>query len=261
LRQDGVDLYLSTTANAAAESALRIFKWTPPPAGEWNRSEFWITGYQGFLKAVLAKRNKAMPALLCGPIAWLWQSVDAIRYRNFSLAPSDLQIERRYDFDSTFDFLWQRIEAVEPDALWSVRSRDALTWHFQRQVRDNSVWIVVVRDQSEPIAYAIFDRKDNVALSLKRMRLVDFCAISRRHEALQMALLWMINECKQQNIHTLEVFGCWLNPSDSRSIRAPYKRDLSGCSYLYSVANPELRELLRDRAVWRPSSLDGDASF
>ena len=127
-------------------------------------------------------------------------------------------------------------------------------------MRQNA-WILAAREGARIIAYAVFDRLDNPALGLKRVRLVDFQCIRGSEEVLSSALDWMLRECREKGIHLLDVTGCWLDRPDLPHIPAPYHRDLVSWSYYYKANSPELRTTLKDPAAWVPTSFDGDASL
>jgi hypothetical protein len=141
------------------------------------------------------------------------------------------------------------------------RTRDTLAWHFHYSLEEQNAWIVTASEGSRLVAYAIFDRQDNIAIGLKRIRLVDFQALAGYGKMIDSALHCMLRKCRQEGIHVLEYAGCWLGPSGVLSISAPYQRTTSCWTYYYKARDKELCEALKDPKAWAPSSFDGDSSL
>jgi len=111
------------------------------------------------------------------------------------------------------------------------------------------------------VAYAVFDRQDNVPLALKRVRLVDFQALRGAEEALRPALCWMLDKCRRDKIGVLEVTGSWADRPNLPQIPGSYRRTLPSWMYYYKASESQLSEILKDPGVWAPSSFEGDASL
>jgi hypothetical protein len=110
------------------------------------------------------------------------------------------------------------------------------------------------------VAYAIFLRQDNAALSLKRMRLVDFQTLEDV-ELLRPILCHALARCRRDGIHIVEAMG--FGPEKQRVIDSlsPHRRALTSWRYFYKAADSELAEKLKNSQVWDPSCFDGDSSL
>ena len=153
--------------------------------------------------------------------------------------------------------------------LRELRSRDDVevqTRSFGRSDRlstlaRDSVWILTMSRGSRLAAYAIFDRQDNIAYGLKRVRLVDFQALRGYEKALPSALCWMLHKCRDEGIHIVENVGCWLNRAGLPNVPAPYHRTLPSWMFYYNSGDKILSDTLQSPEMWAPSSFDGDASL
>src|ERR1041384_599279 len=67
-QQKDVDLVVSTTVSFNAEPALRVFQWSKAP-GNWRKSAFWITDYQGFVKSVLIMKSVPLADVFRYPVS------------------------------------------------------------------------------------------------------------------------------------------------------------------------------------------------
>jgi hypothetical protein len=136
-----------------------------------------------------------------------------------------------------------------------------LEWHFKRPLENGKAWVLTVGKGSALAAYAIFLRRDNSALSLKRMRLVDFQVLGGNTEFLRALICHALARCRREGIHMLECLG--FAPDKQRVIEAlaPHRRKLSSWRYFYKATNRQLAQTLEDPGVWDPSCFDGDASL
>ena len=241
----------------AAEPSYAAFQWSRVPAGRWDKAAFWITGHGGFLRSLLAKKKAPLARLAMYPIAAALSCRDGL-LRAGARTGSRLRIERRPDFDGSFDEFWEALKHRKPDVLLAVRSGAALRWHFRGFGKN--AWIVTASRGESFIAYAIFVRRDNPEIGLTRLRLVDFQALEETEEALDGILNWVLQRCRLDGIHMLEDVGCVLEGLGIRA-QAPYHRDLGSWTYYYRARRNDLSDALKESSAWDATSLDGDASL
>jgi hypothetical protein len=261
LRQQRVDLLLSTTTSREAEAVLRFFHWSTVPVGEWQKSAFWITGYSSFLNAALQRKSLSLPAAIRSPVAASWSRLDQLRHGACNHGRSGLEVAFCSEFDDRFEKLWQTLERQNPHILLAVRTRETLAFHFQSSLVQKKLWIVAASKHSDLVGYAIFDRVDRAATGLRCIRLVDFCALEAPADVLRSTLAVALEQCKHEDLDMLEVVGCWLDRPELVEVAAPYRRTMASCLFYYFAPHQQLREALQAPGVWRPSSFDGDASL
>lgn len=260
-RQPGADLTLSTTVSPAAEPAFKVFHWAKAPVGTWDQSAFWITGYRGFGNSLLNMKSVPLAKVVSYPVSaalfcWDWLKVDGRQGNG-----SDSQIESCSEFDARFDEFWEELKYENQDVLLAERTRSALAWHFRYSLQQRNTWILTVSKGSRLVAWAIFDRQDNIAYGLKRVRLVDFQALRGFEETLPSVLCGMLHKCRDEGIHILENVGCWLERPGLPRVPTAYRRTLPSSMFYYNSADKALSNTLRDPKIWAPSSFDGDASL
>ncbi len=259
INQSGIDLYLNNTMTAEAEPAFRIFECPRVPLGVWNQSAFWITNYQGFVRSFLRTRNCRIDKLLRYPLS----GAAFLKDRLTKKAWPEQRVEVKVcpDFDARFDVFWERLKGNNPRTLLAVRSRQVLGWHFKHALLSNELWIATISEGEDITAYAIFDRRDNRKLDLKRARLVDFQSLDGGTSFLPPLLSWALRKCSDEGIHMLEIVGRWLEKGELIHTLAPHRRKLSSWTFYYRANNPALAESLRDPCFWSPSFYDGNASL
>lgn len=256
VRQPGIDLIVCATANAAAGKVYRAFHFDPVPAGHWDKSGFWITGYRGFSRSALRSAGVPFPRALAYPAAAALFVLDAIR--GTGAWRQDGELELCSSFDPRFDHFWRELQNQNCAKLLAVRTRETLEWHFGKALKAGNAWIVTASKGDRLVAYAILDRQDHPALDLKRIRFVDFQALDGFDSLLPPALDRLVGYFRREGAHVIENTGCWL---DQRGAAAPYSRGMKSWAFYYKARDPNLARQLQNLSAWAPSSYDGDASI
>ena len=259
INQRSVDLYLNNTMTAEAAASFSVFECPRVPVGVWDKSAFWITHYQGFFESLMTRKAYPLARLLSFPLAAVASFKDKIAAP--ALRDDEAEVTFCPGFDDRFDEFWAGFRSRNTHLLLAVRTREVLEWHFRYALRNNRLWLAAVVDGPRLAAYAIFDRKDNPQIGLKRVRLVDFQSLDGSTALLSPLLSWAVRKCRDEGIHTLENTGRWLEEKDFIARVAPYRRKLSTWTYFYRACNPALTESLSDRRAWAPSLFDGNASL
>jgi hypothetical protein len=261
MKQKDIDLLVCTTVSPAAEPVFNVFQMSRVPIGTWNKSSFWITGYREFSQIALSTKSIHFSSVISYPVSAALYCLDKFKGTGMRVHGSISEIEMCSEFDRRFDDFWEELKRQNDNVLLAVRSRETLAWHFRDALPGHSFWILAFSQGSRLIAYAIFDRADQPALGLKRVRLIDFQCLDGSGDALRCALAWMLQKCREEGIHVLEVVGCWLDRPRLPHIAAPYDRALGSWMYYYKAIDKTVHETLMDPKVWAPSSFDGDASL
>jgi hypothetical protein len=254
MRQKDIDLFICTTVGSAPEPSYRgTFQFSRVPVGTWDKSAFWITNYRGFSQRALTMKSAPLAKVMSYPVSAALFCWDRFRDTGLRVHGAPSEIELCSGFDNRFDDFWEELKYQNDNTLLAVRTRDTLAWHFRYSLMRQNIWILTASKGSRLIAYAIFDRQDNLARGLKRVRLVDFQALNGSQEVLRSALYWMLRKCRQEGIHVLENTGWWLDRPGLPKLPAPYQRTLSSWIFYYRANDKELCEILRDPKVWAPS--------
>jgi hypothetical protein len=259
INQPGVDLFLTNALTPASDQSFSALGCERVPVGEWDRSAFWITNYQGFMESALIMKNSAVARLLSYPLAPAAFLKDWLT--NPGLRETDAEIQACPGFDERLDDFWEHVRSKHPCRLQAVRSREVLEWHFRYALLQNRLWIATVVDGPRIAAYAIFDRRDNANFGLKRVRLTDFQSHDGTTALLEPLLSWALRKCRQKGIHMLENVGAWLGKGDLIDKLAPHGRRLSTWTFVYRANNPGLAERLQDQCAWAPTLFDASASL
>ena len=259
--QEVVDLFLNATVGPEASNSFAVFQSQPVPQGEWDRTAFWVTNYQGFLTSWLTMRTIPFAKPLGFALAIAPVVKQAFAQRMPSASSKRVDLHRCRDIDSRFDTFWNALRKNRPNVLLGVRSREVLEWHFKYALRNDEAWIVTAEEGSSISAYGIFLRYDNPNFALTRMRFVDYQALDGNTSFLLPMLSWALEKCRNESIHMLETIGLRTDKSDMITRNAPYKRTFPFWLYYYKARDRSLDRMLSDLKVWDPSLFDGDASL
>jgi hypothetical protein len=261
--QPGVDLFISTTANANAEPVCATFA-TRIPLGQWDRASFWVTSYPGFANTAL--RMKKIPAAsLLAPVA-----AAALSLRNtFAKRKLPADPPPGYDiafasdhFDARFDTFWAELVALHPAKLLAVRDSAALNWHYALPIRRGKLWITTATDAHSRLrAYCIFKQQDHQPSGLRRMRLIDYQTLETDADLLPALLKPALARCAKEKIHVLENTGHGVPKMHCFDHHAPHQRPLLHWKFYFKATDPSVDRELSNPQLWDPSNYDGDGSF
>lgn len=259
--QKNVDLFLCTTVNRHAESALHAVDAKRVPVGAWDKAGFWITNYPRFARSVLAMRSKGFPIRLGIPFSAVLFARDKWRSKRLPVADKHRPVQCCLNLDERFDDFWEELKTRTPGRLLGNRSRAALDWHFRRALARETVWIATITERSRIVAYLIVSRKDNHKFGLTRMRIIDYQSLEDDISGLTLMLLWAYRRCREQRICILENIGWRLEPGNIMDALAPHQRSLPAWQFFYKAGSPGLEARLRDPSTWDASLFDGDSSL
>jgi 3-oxoacyl-(acyl-carrier-protein) synthase/acyl carrier protein len=251
-----VEYFVGSTTNANSSKVLDRLGICRVPVGEWGKSAFWITSYEGFISSAALRKRVPVGLERCASIGL--NTYDKLLKRAWPRQVHELQ--RQSTFDERFDLFWAELKAAYPDRLLATRSREILEWHFNFSLAQNRTWVVTHERDSRILAYAIFQRQDSAEINLQRMRLIDFQALPGNLDILPSVLGWALRECRAEGIHMLEAFG--FRPEKQRTIdRFAHHRRKFAWGYFHNIVSAPLQSGLQNSDIWDPSQFDGDASL
>jgi hypothetical protein len=258
--QPGVDLFISTTANASAEPIFSTYS-SRVPVGDWQTIAYWVTGYRGFARKALQKLGIPLaPAVACPGSAGLWLK-DALFARALPAFSSGAVISSVDKFDPRFDAFWEELVRQNSDKLLAARDSRTLAWHYAIPMRRGRVWIFTAVRNGLLRAYCVLNRHDRGEDGVRRMRLIDYQTLEPDADLLPELLRAALRRCAAEGFYVLEHLGCGLPKMRTFDDFAPYRRKLPNWPFYYHAADPALGVELRRPEAWAPSTFDGDASI
>jgi hypothetical protein len=257
--QPGVDLYISTTANANAEPICKTFA-TRVPVGDWQSSAYFVTGYRGFARMALQQLGIPLAGALAFPTsAALWLK-DALFGRTRAAVSGSVEISVIDSFDSRFDVFWEELLRQNPDKLLATRDSRTLAWHYAIPMRRRGLWIITAVRNGLLRAWCVLNRQD-WGQGGRRMRVIDYQSLEPPDHLLPGLLQPALQRCVAEGFHVLEHLGYGLPRMRCFDQFAPYRHKHSSWPFYYHAAEPALAAELSRPEAWDPSTFDGDASI
>jgi hypothetical protein len=259
-KQPNVDLWIDSSASAAASRLMEAFRAKRMPTPELDICTFWVLRHEHFIRAVALKKNLRLPRALFHA-AMPFNPVMKFARRMLGGRRSDAHVEEMAGFDDRFDVFWETLKSTYPQRLLAYRDAASLTWHFGRRLEAGTVRIVALCHDGLIRGYAVLLLENNTELSLSRARLVDLQILDPGLRGL-MALVtacWEIAE--REGAALVEVFGLSAEKRKALANLLPLKRQLPSWPYLYKAQSDKLAGELADPHVWDPTDYDGDSSL
>lgn len=254
LRQEGVDLFLNTTANVESSRALEALRIRRVPTGAADTCLYWITDPGGFAESTSRKRGWPLPALarVAGNL---------LRPALAARCPgTGATVETASGFDARFDEFWEELRGEQ--VLRLRRNRCTLEWAFELARRRGALSVLTHSDSGGRLrGYAILVRQDAPAIRLRRMRIVDLQVREGDAETLETLLAAALAHCRAASVHVLEAIGFAAAKRTALEALGARTRRLGAWRYYYRAASAELARELEGPELWDPCLADGDGAF
>lgn len=258
--QKNIDVFLNTTASAAAADVFKAFRCSEIPDPSYTQVLFWVTNYAGFAESALRKlRLPAVPGLTrVAGMALCCQ--DLLRRRSGGFRRMDTSLLS--GFDERFNAFWDLLRARHNRFL-AVRTTQALTWQFRPALDDRSGVIVVAQEGNALTGYLIMTRGDDDQLGLRRLRVVDVQTARDDDNIIFSLMASALEHAARSAVHVVEAVGFHKSKRNVLERLNPRRRTYSSCPFLYKVKTncQPLQDALRNSDVWDASQFDGDASL
>jgi len=264
--QTGADLFLNTSANAAAASVWGLCKAHTIPQSQYDKVLVWVLNERAFVESYLRKIGKApwlasLGGYFLAPLAAAEGLVRrrAPKSRSQGSTVSSLNPERIND---EFDALWASVLRAHPDRLLADRSAAALRWHFSRSSAvERRAKVLTVNRNGVLAGYAVVTREDSERLGLKRLRVSDLLAKDDEPSVIDDLLVAAHESAASDGCHVLEMVG-FPAPIRERAIAGnPLAYTLPAPPYWYKARDASVAAALTREPRWYGSPYDGDSTL
>lgn len=258
--QKNIDVFLNTTASAAAAEVFKAFRCSEIPDPSYRQVLFWITNYMGFARSALRKLGVAAAPGLTHAAAMALYGRDVVRRRHPQFRRIDTCLLG--GFDERFNSFWNLLRNRHA-RFSAIRTAEALTWHFRPALEDGSVVILAALEATALAGYLIMIRGDDERLDLRRLRVVDLQTARDEPDLVFSLMASALEHATRLGVHVVEVVGFHKSKRGVLEQMSPCRRIYPSCPYLYKVRadRQTLRDALRNADAWDASQFDGDASL
>lgn len=263
-RQKNVDLFLNTTATAAAAKMMTALKASPMPHSDYGNVLFWVLDARHFAKAMMEKMGVRTPLRGAGSaVAALALKVDrAIRGRDPCATSSKYRIQKLsvWDTGPEFDQLWSGYTQQSPE-LRAKRNREIVRWHFDPPGNRRSAVVLGCYAGNELLGYAVVRHEPISAGELRRSLVADLLVRQDNPEVVEQLFAAACGDARDAGCHVLEVMGF---PDRIRQIAQrwkPYVRRYPAHPFFFKARDRRLHETLLEKDVWYACPFDGDTTL
>ena len=259
--QDGADILLATTANAAAGRIFERYGASQIPQPLYDQILYWILNGSGFVSAALRtkKLSAATSNFISGKLEPIIKLGLAANRRKFPYSTRKVDLINVNQIGDEFDELWRK-KMVEAKKLLACRSAAYLRWHFSEPLGSSDVKILIARE-TRLRGYLALMRDDRQNIGLKRMRIADLFVENDEAPVVESLLAAAHEYSSQQGCHVLEWMGMPANLRDIALRYRPFKRLLPTWPLFFKTINPSLEKVLSNEKSWYVTPYDGDTTL
>lgn len=262
-RQANVELFCSTTANAASVAVYRLFKAAVPEDESFREELAWIADDAAVLRSLMEKRGvpQGLSAALAGACAAPSGLVRrALRYAEPGRsAPFDVREVRADEIDERFDTLWS--ELARTPGLRVKRDARALRWYLADPDAVTPPVLFAAFDESTLIGYAIAAPSWPAEARAPELVIADVLVRPGGERALGALVRATVAHARRRGIGWVYArsFGEALT-SALKTLRPLVRRKAEPTHYVRAARRGETASFTAP-GVWHATTLDGDSPF
>ncbi len=259
--QEGADILMATTANAAAGRIFERHGSARIPQPGYDQVLYWILDGSGFARAALKRKNTSpvltkLISMGAGPIINTGLSIG---WRQPSGSVNNVDLIDVEKIDENFDELWRK-KIGEKEKLLACRSAQCLRWHFGGSP-NNQTTQILIQQEKQLKGYMAVRREDASEIGLKRLRIVDLFVLDDDAPTVVDLLIAAFDYGRQQGCHVLEWIGMPPNIREFALKSRPFTRQLPTWPLFYKVTDVSLRSGLKTENDWYITPYDGDTTL
>jgi hypothetical protein len=199
LRQKSVDVCLVVSASPTTARVLTSMKIARIPIPDYATPCFWPVHPRAFAQAALERKSVPGAAIWAWPAGLALLAREIYRGRERESSP----VRRLKEFDDRFDGLWQRVNAGTT-RLRAIRTRAALEWRFQAELRDGRAAIVAAEQGAMLLGYAVVVRRGGAELGMELCDVADIQAAGDSPATMRDLLLGSIRIAREEGVDAVK---------------------------------------------------------
>jgi hypothetical protein len=262
-RQPGVELYLSTTANAQSDPIYRLYKAAVPEDASFAHGLVWIADDSAVLRDGLAALGvpRALArgtAAVVAPISRLTRALVGFAHAPRRDAESVVRL-RPAEIDGRFDALWERVASAP--GLRVRRDSESLRWYLSDPDAGGEPAIFALSDGQGIAGYAAAARHRPPGASALQLRLLDVLVRPGAERAIPALLAAVVRHAREIGAGLVYSAPCGAAlAAEFKRLRPYAHRHDYAAHFLRAAARGDTAQLTR-AGVWQASALDGDTPF
>ena len=264
-RQPGVDVFLTTTANASSEPVYRLFKAAVPEDPSFAEGFVWVANDRLALRDALGRRGMApvpcdILSTIGGPAIRLLRHVTGVANAPRTESDGgDVLVFRPDELDARFDSLG--ISLAARPGLQVKRDAASLRWYFSDPDAGSVPLLFAVEDAEGLVGYAAVALHRPSAAATTQLRILDFVMRIESLSAVAKLVGRIVEHARENGAGLVYCAPCgaWL-AAQLKALR-PYRYRHSYAAHFLRAARATLTGNLARSGVWHATALDGDMPF
>jgi hypothetical protein len=263
-RQQGVELFLSTTANALSDPIYRLFKAEVPADRSFSEGLVWVADDRRALHGTLVKAG--LPQAVAGGLAALTAPAARLAraVTGFASAPGDahaaaVSLMSPADIDARFDALWRRVSAAP--GLRVVRDAATLRWYFSDPDAGGAPILFVLSDGEGLVGYAAAARHRPADAAASQLRILDLVVRPGQERAIAILLCRVLSYARDAGVGLVYCPPCGAPIAQTLKSLHPYTHRHDYVSHYLRASERGRTAALTGAGTWQATGLDGDTPF
>jgi hypothetical protein len=263
-RQQGVELFLSTTANALSDPIYRLFKAAVPEGASFCEGLVWVADDRRALHGTLVKAG--LPQALAGGLAAVTAPAARVAraLTGFATAPRDaraaaVSLMSPADIDERFDELWRRVSAAP--GLRVVRDAATLRWYFSDPDAGSEPVLFALSDEEGLVGYAAAVRHRPAEAPASQLRILDLVVRPGEERAIPTLLCRVLSYARDASVGLVYCPPCGAPIAQTLKSLHPYTHHHDYASHYLRASERGRTAALTGAGTWQATGLDGDTPF
>lgn len=261
-RQCGVDVFLTTTANARTAPMYEMFDSVAPPDASLSEEYVWVAHDSIALREMLAKRG--LPPVFAGAVGALVGPVSAqVRALvGFSTVPKAVPAAEitelgPEDIDQRFERLWQG--AASSPGLRVRRDSRGVQWYLSNPDAGAVPTVFAAVEGGEIVGYAAVAANRTADAQIGRLSVLDVLTLPGRERVIPALLERTVMHARKMQLGFVYARPCGISLAPHfRALQPRVQRFDQPMFYFRAADRHRTAELARP-GLWDATGLDGDA--
>lgn len=261
-RQPGVDVFLTTTANAQSESVYRLFKAEVPQDASFSEGLVWVADDRAAIRDTLARAGLPRPlsdslAAIGSPAAGLFRAMTGFAMPPHADDGESVTVLAPHELDARFDELGKTVMGAPG---FRVR-RDAasLRWYLSDPDAGSVPTIIAATDGVRLLGYAVAAPQRPPGTAATHFRIIDFVVRPGAERVVPILLRRVLAHARELGIGVVYCVPCGALLWRELKRLSPFSHRHTYAAHFLRAAERAATAALIAAGVWHATGLDGDA--
>lgn len=262
-RQPGVEIHLTTTANALSGPIYRLFKAAVPEDDSFVEQLVWVADDRAALRDMMVRRSVPPSmavglAALASPASRLVRRLSGFAHPPRGTGEAAVLTLRPGEVDSRWDDLWSRV-ATAP-GLRVQRDAAALRWYLSDPDAGSDAIVFAIGDEQGLVGYTAVGRHIPYG-GAPQLRLLDLMVRPGGDHAVAPLLRRVLAHGREVGVGFVHSESCGAALAAQLKPMRPHRLRHAHPTHFVKASGHGETAKLASRGIWQATGLDGDTPF